>query len=593
VHGYEAGYYRVVQKEYFGVKPGLSVTVHEAKKNGDLDSFINSYKTTYARPVATLSKFSILMKDDPSYAFIPYIPHKGCINQIAAVYHRFGMRPKKYSKNVMSHFTKYAKCVIEKFFPSLSLDDLIDHDEWLKSSSYNGTRQDKLRRLRLDLRYTKEKHVQSKSFIKFEGYDKPKWPRGINSPGDECKTFLGPMIHSIDKKTFSMPWFVKGMDPKDLPEKMYETFGYEAVLETDFSSFEAHHYGPFAEIILFWMMHMIRNVYDNATRRMIHRMISGINKCIFKEITVEMPQALMSGVLWTSSANGVLNLLIMSYLQLHSYHPTFSSSELADKFKSFVGFVEGDDGITKDFNVNQDYIDALGVQLKFVHGQNFGDVSFCGKTCDITTRPWTIITDPRKVIHKFSYLDTKYAQAKDSTHKALLRNKALSFAYCYQNCPIVGPLAYKYLEMTKSIDPRKYSTEMDFMEKWVLKAHNEKIWQNPPKISPESREAVHKHFGLSPEAQLLIERQICESKDNVMIDSMLVSNDQQYWHCVNYQSNNSQTFISQNDCDPNIIETLRKGRMAFELDAIRPYRRCTMDYVGVQYGFHIDAQTTP
>jgi hypothetical protein len=602
VYGYQLGELPIPSKGY-GLKRATTIRAHASKRNLRICSrHIGELGVFFSRPVGGIPKIACRMRDRPELSYIPFYPHGGFINQIDCVVERFGAEPLPSKSSETSKFVAYACNVLKTFFVPLDLSDLVDMDEWLENTNYSGKRKLTLRKLRDTLKFTENKHIDSKSFIKFEGYENPKHPRGINSPGDECKSFLGPLCHAIDKKTFKQRCFVKGVDPRVLPQMLLDTFGESEVLETDFTSFEGHHHTHFSEVIQFWMMHMVRRVADNNTKRIISRMVKGTNRCVFKDITVDMDESLMSGVLWTSSANGVLNLMIMSYLQLVAKYPDDDPIHLSGKFDEFVGFVEGDDGITKGFQVNNQLVSDLGINLKFKSGRNFGDVSFCGKTCDPTSGKLVIITNPLKAIVKFSTVDYKYACSRDSKQSALTRNKALSMYYAYKDMPILGVFAKRFLDLTRSIDSRGLMSETGYQRVWVEKAMKEKIWHQNPNIEMSTRLSVQKHFDVSVHAQLEIERQILDSVGSVYIDSKFVVNNAQYRHCELYQSIIEPTFVQHYSLGPFIPEImstnddngLRGAKKKYVLGPNESRFPCARNWFpGLQYSFLTDPCKPP
>jgi predicted nucleic acid-binding Zn-ribbon protein len=284
-------------------------------------------------------------------------------------------------------------------------------------------------------------------------------------------------------------------------------------METDFSSFEAHHRDGFAEIGRFWMMHMCRECGTNGFRRMVSRMLKGTNTSVFKSITASVDERLMSGAMWTSSQNGVLNLLIMSYLNGRTMFPDVDPTSLAHNVDSFFcGLVEGDDGICRDRRVDPSLISSLGIDLKFKTFKHFGDASFCGNVCD----PFElrVVSDPIKVLKNFFVLPSKYRGSRETLCNAMLRAKALSYKYSLNDCPIIGPLCHSICNLTRSVSIDSALTELeDHKRDLVRRSVLAKTWKDEPNITQRSRELVESHFGVSIAKQLEIEQIISQSSD--------------------------------------------------------------------------------
>jgi len=435
-------------------------------------------------------------------------------NQIASVCHRVGREMRKCELSLGEQLLAYAKCFIIKYCPTLTSDEVPTVAEWLVDSNYSEGRKKQLLKLYVKRDWERKltKNILlTKSFIKHEGYRvEDKQPRGIHSYTDMSKVVLGPLCHAVDKKTFfSLKWFVKGTNPKDWPAKLKSVFGDSPVLGTDFSSFEAHHRGVLAQIGRFWMMHMLRGSgASNSIKRLISRMMTGTNTMKYSKIVVKLEECLMSGALWTSSQNGMLNLILMSFLNGKTKYPNKTPAELADCVDDFfTGFVEGDDGICLDQGIDKNLIERLGLELKFDKFPNFSQASFCGIVCDVDELK--VVSDPVKILRNFFVLPIKYAKASEFKQKSLLRAKALSYKYNLNDCPVVGALCQWVCDQTKSIDVTRALSEIDSWKRaTVIKACEEKIWRNKPEVSMTSRLLVEKNFGVSICEQLWIEEQI-------------------------------------------------------------------------------------
>lgn len=431
---------------------------------------------------------------------------KSTTNQISASTHRFGRKMPLPDEAAMKDFVRFSKTFILTHFTPPTAADVPTFDEWLENSSYPPGRKKALRKVREEFKLD-HKIYESQSFGKHEAYMEDKHMRAINSPSDLSKVILGPLIYASDKATFKTKWFVKGSDPRDWPERLVELFGDRAVMETDFSSFEAHHRAAFAEIIHFWLTYMTGHLSTELQKCLIERLVLGTNVAVFKYITVAIKQRLMSGALWTSSANGVLNLLIMAFLNARSVSDA-EPEELARNIDAyFRGLVEGDDGICEKRGVKVELIRKLGLDLKFEEHDNFGHANFCGITCALDSR--VILTDPIAVLRKFFVLPPKYMEADSSVQAELMRSKAISYLYLYHDCPIIGWLAYRVCELTRGRGV--ICLEKHAHEKWILRncdLTSGKPWLVPPRVSMSARQHMEAVFGVTVSKQLELEAQI-------------------------------------------------------------------------------------
>lgn len=436
---------------------------------------------------------------------VGYVPSfKSVDNAIGACVHRFGRMMKPHDEDTQADFESFSKRLIETIFTPLTSHELVSFEEWLDHTSYSGKRKDELRALAREPKLSSEV-VESKAFGKWEVYDEMKQMRAINSPSDLSKAILGPLIYSSDKQTFRTKYFVKGSDPRTWPQRLRNAFGSRAVVETDFSSFESHHRGCFARVVHHWLTHMTSGVSTQLQKYLIDALVLGINRSVFKYITASIPECLMSGAMWTSSANGVLNLCIMGYLAARTKCPLGEVEDLVSWFvSSFNGFVEGDDGICEDVGVEDDLIEKLGVDLAFDRHDNFCQANFCGITCPLDDG--AIITNPINVLRKFFLIPPQYMCAKESVLWGLMRAKAMSYLTLYRDCPIIGELAHRVMELTKSYTPNFALHNWHSTKSVVLE--DPKV---PPKVDISTRILMQEKFGISIERQFTMEREIRKS----------------------------------------------------------------------------------
>lgn len=457
----------------------------------------------------------------------PYVPDRGNTgNIISAVQHRFGCEMPKIDELGKEYYA-YAKSFVLSLKP-LDLGQVMSTAAWLDQSKYSLKVRRRLMSL-LDSNLTNDDFYTCKSFIKDEAYEEIKAPRAINSLSDHYKVSFGPVIHAVDKALFSLPWFIKGSDPKLWPNRMFETFGQNRVLETDFSSMEAHHHGIYSNAVRFFFMHMVKHVLSNKMKRRLSSLLSDANICRFKGTTVKIHQRLMSGALWTSSANSFLNFTLLSFMYLKTKYPLLSSSHLVDHIYEFRGLIEGDDGICLDFLPGQ-MITQLGLRLKLEHHAHFGEAKFCGCICDPVER--VLIRDPKMFIRDFFFLPSSLINASNLRKRSYLRAKALSLLYGFHSCPVIAPLCYQICRYTRSL-----SLPMSETGSWHFPcdiAFRSKCWMQMPEISDTTRLLLSDRYGISVDQQLALERQIWDwSGDGFLslsIDNLISRKDVDFAH---------------------------------------------------------------
>jgi len=436
-------------------------------------------------------------------------------NMVAATIHRFGCKMPERDGDIMSAFSQYAKKVITTYLVPITDHQVSDFNTWLgKLTNYTGARKIQLKRVAAATCNSAvglhEAHSCNKSFIKsLEPYMCPKNARAINSYTDESKCILGPVMNAVDKSTFAQlkKYFVKGTQSKDWPARMKALFNEERVNTTDFTSMEAHHFGVYSDIIYFWVAHMLRGLsVRGSLRKFLHRLMKGNNVCKFKHITVTISERLMSGALWTSSANGMLNLLIMSFLTLTEKCRTFDPILLAKEFDSFRGLFEGDDGISEYVPLREKTISKMGLRLKPEEYDNYRIASFCKI---ISCQQGLIYSDPKLFLSKFFILPVKYCHAKQTTRMAYLRAKALSALYNFPQCPVISPLCHWVCAKTRGYSTDKYAAELGYLKDEQLRlAISNRVWEKSCEVTVNSRIFVAQQYDFPISEQLKFEQSL-------------------------------------------------------------------------------------
>lgn len=474
------------------------------------------------RPVGTITEIRIENPTTGKPDLVGFWPDGTHIdNQKAATIGRFGRKMEKIDGDEKKSFTSFAKTFVRQHFNPLVEEEIPSFEEWMfNKTTYSSKRKENLAKVLLSTERMSKKTPSSNSFIKREGYEKPKNARGINSYTDESKVLIGRFQHAIDKKLFSTKWFVKGKNPNTWPGLLRERFGDNGVMGTDFTSFEAHHRDVFADVVHYAFMHMIRDCgLTNDYKRLLSRVMKGTNVTEFSRLRAEIDERLMSGAMWTSSANGLLNLLIMSYLVARSKAPDVAPELLAINIDDyFTGYVEGDDGICVDEQIDESIIQRLGIILKFEKHSHFTRASFCGIICDDSNLETPeVLKDPIKVLRNFFILDARYIGARKSIHKGLLRAKALSLMCNHKNCPIIGPLCDKICELTRG-HSLVATSENDFKQHYIDEAVQKKLWTTRSVVTERARILVEEVFNITCAEQLRIESEINNSTGRIYVD---------------------------------------------------------------------------
>lgn len=399
-------------------------------------------------------------------------------------------------------------------------------EEWLAGTNYDEKRKEELRKIHLDVVDLLERnddgeltHFKVKLFMKDESYMEFKNGRGIYARDDVAKVFFGPYIKQMENAIYYDPatgsgvkHFIKHVPVDKRADYIMETVfveGFDSVC-TDYSGLEAHYDGDLLESCTFPLYdHMLgSNPHGRVALGIMREVFKGVNKIQNKFLSVKILARLMSGEMDTSLRNGWFNLMMATYFLMDVYGISFEQARL---------IIEGDDGlvmIPKGAAVpDEKYFAAKGCCIKINVVEDISRASFCGLVFDPEER--NIITDPFKVLMNFGYTSKRYACASDKKLKALLRSKAMSMLVQYHGCPILGVLAEKMLDLTRSFDVRHViNSTTDQWQRQKLQYASKSYKRFLGKqIGSRTRYLFEELYGIPPEVQVNIEAHIKEMSD--------------------------------------------------------------------------------
>jgi len=510
---------------------------------------------------------------------VPFAPDtKHVFNQIAAAINRFGRDMPLPSDRMAAKFRAFAKHFLSRNFRKCEERDFISFAEWLDRGCYSKAKIKTLLNEYLSCIMkgaTTKPGVEtcsSESHLKCEDYQEPKHPRAINSLSDFLKLLVCTICKAVDKATYDSHWFVKGVNPSDYPAFLKDKFASRPVVETDFTSFECHHRDIYIEILYeYWFEDRLTGIIDEHNLALIKSVMLGISTSHFKNIKVQIPQRLMSGALWTSSSNGVLNLLIMAFYWAQSLHPEMppeEQSELATN--EFNAVLEGDDAISDDFPENPAILEELGVLLKLEKAQSFGLASFCGCVCDESAL--TAIYDPVKFLRCFQFHQPVKEGGQCRADPIVVRSKALSYNFVYGSNPVIGAVCQWMLRHTRGSNTPVYTKNIPYRLQGV---DFTKVDASLPKREPTDgeREVCHIIYGITPARQMEIEKIFKSGGPNLDIDLSDLQTE--------FDKSHSEKFLVYEDvvhipivAPPEIEDILRTGSLG--LPPVEAARRLLM-----------------
>lgn len=444
---------------------------------------------------------------------------------IAGAIKRFAAKPPKPDEALLLKFEEYVDRWLTKNLVPLAPDADTSVERWLKHSGYPEWRKVDLR-----LKWAKvaciwgdQRYMKVKSFMKDEGYaaSEYKHARGINSRTDEYKCAVGPIFKLIETEVFKHPAFIKKI-PVDqraqyIMDRIYREGG--TYIATDYTSFEALFTKRLMAACEFRLYRYMTQYLPEAAEfdRHLEEVLAGTNHCSFKFFSLWVEATRMSGEMCTSLGNGFSNLMLLN----------FACEEAGGQCYECV---EGDDGIARceGGTPTASFFKRLGMRIKLENHVELSRASFCGLVFDIDEKK--NVTDPRKVLASFGWTDQRYAKAKDSKLKQLLRCKSLSLAFQYPGCPVISALARYGLRVTHGVTVgQRILRQMRFYEREFLyfmlgvdddPKHGLKGDYGAPDlpVGPKTRILVEELYGITIAQQLEIEKMLDAKQDLTPID---------------------------------------------------------------------------
>jgi len=427
---------------------------------------------------------------------------------------RAACAPPEPNRSMLRKLRTFVRHYIRTHFVPLARDTDVSVETWLEKTSYPLWRKEELRRKFSEVKNrTDKKYFKVKSFIKDETYSEFKHARGINSRTDEFKCFVGPTFRAIEEVVYGNKHFIKHVPVRDRPrvitERLYRV-GAE-YLATDYTAFESLFTKEIMMTVEFELYkHMTQNLPNHKEFMWYcYNVLAGKNMCQFRNFKVKLMATRMSGEMCTSLGNGFANLMFMLFM-------------LEEKGCTGIdGFVEGDDGIfvfEGPVPTEEDFA-QLGLRIKIINHKDLARASFCGLIFDVFDQ--SNVTDPMEVLVSVGWTSSRYARSANPKLRSLLRCKALSLAHQYPGCPIIQPLAFKLLELTRGTEIRRTIYSSPAFNNWereqLIAALRDESKITPKPIGQNTRCLVAEEFKLSLADQDYIEKRIQNLVDLEMI----------------------------------------------------------------------------
>lgn len=424
-------------------------------------------------------------------------------SQLAGMVKRVATNMPPILQHNLRRFKRFVKRFCKKYLNELTFDSLEDFDftSWIENAPYPEYRKEELRKVFKESLDRKPITIV-KAFTKDECYSLFKHLRGIYARHDDYKVRVGPYAKKFGDKLFKLKWFIKKIPVNERPSKLLEALtGYDNIFCTDFSQYEATFVKKLMGLELWvynWTLrkHPMQKHFNDLFSCML-----GTNVIDFKHFTAEIRAKRMSGEMFTSCGNGLMNLLLTMYIL----------EQNGNDLENVGAYFEGDDGIVGCTHLPkaQDYTD-LGANIKIEIPRGINTASFCGNVFDPIAKH--NVRNPLEAAVGFSWISASYLQASHEVKMKLLRVKSMSLLSEYPGCPILRSLAWYGIRNTRQYKPdsdfihRNYSKDTYKMEQTLEMFSNfDERNLSTITVHPNSRYLVEEMYNIPVSEQLRIE----------------------------------------------------------------------------------------
>jgi len=434
------------------------------------------------------------------------LPYPDCSHQESLLIgssHRAATTMLPIDRNMGRRFLRFFRSYMKKMYKPINPEDVPSLETWLESRDINS--QEKTVIIEAIKPILHKKDFAFSTFTKHEPYTKYYAAfRAIQALPPSVKAIFGPVFQAIENEVFSKPQFVKKIPVELRAAYIFAKFGDNLISPRDYTSMEAHHRGVYSRCFVMLISYLVQNLsYRAEVMGLLSRTYSRSNLCQFKHFAILTDARLMSGSLWTSLANGVLNDAIAVFLTLQTQFPDKRPEELAELESSVDRLIEGDDSLVQNSPVDPELIIEMGLSLKIEEPCHPFAASFCG-----IVSPDGLFnqTDPVKMILKTLVMDAR-KPLSGTKQLSLLRCKALSIKTMFPSCPVLTSFADYLLRHTRGTDYRfgKYCIA-EWSRHHVERAVKNKVWNIHHEITENQRLFFAQRFGITVEQQLYAEK---------------------------------------------------------------------------------------
>ncbi|WCD55326.1 hypothetical protein 2 [Human tombus-like virus] len=343
--------------------------------------------------------------------------------------------------------------IVDHYKPIPYIEPTVDNlcKYWLDDSKYTVNQKAKLIRA-FEIAKSRNFNLRAddfvcNSFIKLESYDEPKIARVINSRSDVFKSTYAMYVKAIEDQIYD-DHFIKHHTPDWTANRLIDMSSkFTTLLETDYSSFESCFGNEiYKHIEGFFFSYMLHNNphLENIISRTWQKNTIRRGDCSFS-----FHGTRMSGDMWTSLGNGLMNKLIMEY-----------TMSLEQNEQNFDYLVEGDDGfLALERPVSLRHITKIGFLLKSEYVDELNKCSFCG----IKTLNGHTLGDLHKVLSVYNFtMDPGCVRGSQKRLTMMKKAKAMSFNVLYGHVEGFREILLKDMRVTDAIPSVSYYDRWEY-----------------------------------------------------------------------------------------------------------------------------------
>jgi len=448
---------------------------------------------------------------------------------VASVAKRIACVPPKANSQLRRLFRRFVGRWLRDNLEPIEPGHELDASRWIEGTKYPESRKRDLRETLKTLDFSGSpysvRNTRVKCFVKDECYSSFKHTRSIFARVDEFKLRVAPFFHELEERLYQHPAFIKHIPVSQRAKYVSDRLKSDGnvYLATDYTAFESHFTRDLLEDCEFQLYRYFAGSNRNALESvgLYCKVVSGINRCEYRNVKAFIRAKRMSGEMSTSVGNGFTNLMVIEFIAhllgvkdlrcviegddcLAAIPRFFLNLGLDPKLKRIAKLVHrgessqslGLDSINRHALLVSLYV-GLGLTVKIDVHDHLDTAGFCSMVFDESD--FVVVPNPVKKIMNFGWASSKWKGASENTLRQLLRGKAMSVLAEGAGVPILQSMALAYIRLTEGSKVR-----LD-RENWYKMSVLDFTIQ-PKVVSMSSRMIMEKCYGVTVSEQHALER---------------------------------------------------------------------------------------